>query len=90
MVIITNSGRKGKRLKAIFEDGTIIHFGQEGGQTYIDHKDEKKKRDYIARHFINEDWTNPKTAGALSRFILWNKKTMEESVKDFKRRFGFK
>ena len=37
------------------------------------------------------DYTKHKndTAGALSRWILWNKPSFRESVADYKRRFGF-
>ena len=45
------------------------------------------KESYIRRHRENENWNNPLTAGALSRFILWNKKTLNASIRDFKRRF---
>jgi len=64
-----------------------VSFGQKGSSTYIDHKDDTKKENYIKRHKVNEDWTKPTTAGALSRFILWNKKTLKDSIADFKRRF---
>jgi hypothetical protein len=47
----------------------------------------KKKDAYIARHKVNENWNEPTSAGALARFILWNKKTLNESISDFKRRF---
>ncbi len=95
---IKPSGKKDKRLKAIFfyynERGYKImknkHFGLKGGSTYIDHNDELKKKNYIKRHKVNEDWTNPFKAGTLSRYILWNKKTLKDSINDFKNRFNFK
>jgi len=65
----------------------VVNFGSKGSSTYIDHKDDKKKEAYLARHKVNEDWTKPTTAGALSRFILWNKKTLSASIADFKKRF---
>tara|TARA_R110001606_G_scaffold374625_1_gene532530 strand:- start:8485 stop:8748 length:264 start_codon:yes stop_codon:yes gene_type:complete len=45
------------------------------------------KASYIRRHREKENWNNPLTAGALSRFILWNKKTLNSSIRDFKKRF---
>ena len=43
---------------------------------------------YIKRHSgMGESWNKPDTPGALSRWILWNKKGFRESVADFKRRF---
>ena len=65
-----------------------VHFGQKGSSTYIDHKDEKKKDAYIARHKVNENFNNPLSSGSLARFILWNKTTLSASIADFKKRFN--
>jgi|TARA_R110000764_G_scaffold40743_6_gene91090 hypothetical protein len=67
-----------------------IHFGSAGMSDFTKNKDEKRKSLYIARHKAREDWTNPKTAGALSRWILWNKPTFKASVADYKKRFNLK
>jgi hypothetical protein len=48
----------------------------------------QKKESYLARHKVNEDWNDVTSAGALSRWILWNKPTIERSVNDFKQRFN--
>lgn len=66
----------------------IIHFGAKGYSDYTIHNNPIKKINYIARHKPNEDWSNPKTAGFWSRWILWNKKTLAKSVEDVKKRFG--
>ena len=81
------STRKGKRFMVTFENGKTVHFGQAGGQTYIDHGDKEKRAAYLKRHEVNEDWTDPYSAGALSRWITWNKPTLEASMKDFMKRF---
>lgn len=65
-----------------------VHFGSKGSSTFIDHKDEKKKEAYLARHKVNENWDNPLTAGALSRWILWNKTTLSGSIKNYKKKFN--
>jgi len=65
-----------------------VHFGSKNSQTYLDHNDELKKSAYIARHIKRENWNNILTPGALSRWILWNKKTIDLSLKDIKNRFG--
>lgn len=88
LLSVKKSTRKGKKLMAEFDDGTTTHFGFLGSSTYIDHKDDKKKDAYIARHKVNENWNDPKSAGALSRYILWNKTTLSASIADFKRRFS--
>jgi len=96
---ITKSDKPEKRLKATFckckvkneckgSNHKVVHFGQKGGSTYIDHKDDQKKENYLKRHRVNENWKDPTTAGALSRWILWNLKTLSASIADFKKRFG--
>lgn len=85
MVVIKPSTRKGKKYMAIFPD-KIIHFGATGYEDYTIHKDKKRKDRYIKRH-SNEDWTDPKKAGTLSRYILWNKPTLDASIRDYKMRF---
>ena len=92
---ITKSKKRNKRLDAIFtsESDSSVHrvsFGQFGGSTYIDHKDKTKQSAYLKRHIVNEVWSDPFSAGALSRWILWNKPTLEASLRDYSRRFGIK
>jgi hypothetical protein len=50
--------------------------------------DEERKKLYLKRHEKNENWNDPKSRGALSRWILWNKKTLSASIADFKKRFN--
>ncbi len=98
-VDISKSPSKNKRFVAIFtENGKKIkttHFGLKDFKkgTYIDHQNEELKKNYLKRHSpksTNENWNNKFSAGALSRWILWNKKTFDESLKDFKKRFNLK
>ena len=55
-------------------------FGAAGCSDCTKHKDEDRKKRYIDRHKKNENWNNPKRAGYLSRYILWNKPTLRESI----------
>ena len=48
----------------------------------------KRRRLYINRHRERENWRNPLTAGALSRWILWEKESLEDALKAFRERFG--
>ena len=79
-VIITPSTRKEKRLMAKFPDG-VVHFGSRGSSTFIDHKDDKIKAAWIARHRVREDHSDLKTAGALARHVLWSETTLEKAIK---------
>lgn len=85
---ISLSNRPTKRFKASFLNGKHVHFGQKDGSTYIDHNDNEKKNNYISRHKVNEDWTDPQAPGTLSRYLLWEHKTLERAMKDYKERFN--
>jgi hypothetical protein len=87
-MIIKPSTRKDKRYQATFNNGKTIHFGLRGGQTYIDHGDKIKRENYIKRHAVNEDFSNPYSASALSRFLLWGDyKTLDENHQAFMKKF---
>jgi hypothetical protein len=90
---LTRSDRKGKKYKAVFVSSEgktkTTHFGAVGYEDFTMHKDEWRKEKYIKRHDRGrEDWNDPTTAGALSRWLLWNKPTLKASLADFKKRFG--
>ena len=100
---IVPSTNKSKKYDAIFmvdDKEKKVSFGASGYRDYtlINNKNSKfylpkildrnvVKSSYIRRHEKNENWNNPLTAGALSRFILWNKKTLSTSIRDYKKRF---
>ena len=63
------------------------HFGAANYSDYTIHKDSERKKRYLKRHRYNENWNDPTTAGYLSRWILWNKPTITESIKDTNNRF---
>lgn len=56
------------------EPKKTIHFGAKDGSTYLDHKDKIKRKNYLARHKVREDWNNI-NAGSLSAFLLWGDST---------------
>lgn len=67
-----------------------IHFGAAGMSDYTKHKDYERMERYEIRHKKREDWkkTGIKTAGFWSKWILWNKPSLNGSIKDTERRFG--
>ena len=103
LIRIVKSSNSAKKWTAIFmvdDKEKKVDFGQNNYRDFvlINDKDSKfylpklvdrnvVKASYIRRHEKNENWNNPLTAGALSRFILWNKKSLNASIRDFKRRF---
>ena len=72
------------------DDGSrrTIRFGAAGMSDFTKHRDEARKQRYLDRHRAREDWNDPLTAGFWSRWILWNKPTIRESLEDVRQRFG--
>lgn len=94
-VEIKRSTNKEKKLMAIFTypDGKTktTHFGARGMSDYTKHGDKERMERYLDRHDNGrEDWNDPTTAGALSRWVLWNKPSLSASFNDFKKRFKLK
>ncbi len=89
---------KNKKWKAVFSqyvDGKmkklkVVQFGSKGMDDYTITGDKAQRTRYLNRHRKRENWNDPMTAGALSRWILWNKPTLKGSIKDFKKRFNLK
>lgn len=67
-----------------------IKFGSKSYSDYTKHKDPERKKLYIKRHSKNEDWTKKGilTAGFWSRWILWNKPSLRDSIQNTKQRFN--
>jgi len=94
-VVIKRSTNAKKKHMAIFydEDGKKIkttHFGAAGMSDFTQHRDEARKKRYLARHRVNQNWNDFKSAGSLSRYILWNLPTKTASIQNYKKRFGLK
>ena len=89
-VVITQSKRPQKRLEARFPSsgnrGYSVHFGQKGGSAFPDHKDEKTKENWEKGHRVRGNWDDFDTAGALSKHVLWNKKSIQASIDDLNKR----
>jgi len=90
-----------KKYTAVFQkEGTnqtkTVHFGAAGymdypklftarGKAYAD----ARKDAYLKRHGgAGEDYNNPVGAATLAKYILWNKPTLSESIKDYRARFA--
>lgn len=89
---LRRSRNAAKKWDAVFEypDGhtKTTSFGARGMSDYTKHKDVTRRNRYLERHGrMREDWNDPTTAGALSRWILWNKPSFKASLSDYKRRF---
>ena len=92
-VVIKKSSKPEKKLMAVFtlENGRkkTTHFGSTGMDDYTKTRNKEQRTRYLKRHRRRENWNNPVSAGALSRWILWNKETRSGALTDYKRRFNF-
>ena len=93
IIEVIDSPRKGKRFRAILNDGKKIDFGLDTGSTYIDHHDKQKRLAYIARHLGNLrekrliDSLTPSPA-LFSMALLWGEHTnIDDNIKALNRHF---
>lgn len=88
LIKIAKSPKKEKKLRAYFSDGTHTDFGAKNYSDFTKHHDIERRSRYLARHKSREKWSSPKTAGSLSKYILWNKTSLKASIADYKRKFN--
>ncbi len=93
-VKISKSTKPEKKLMAVFQldngRSRTTHFGSRGMEDYTKTKNKEQRKRYLDRHRKRENWDAPMTAGALSRWILWDKETKAASISAYKRRFKLK
>lgn len=93
-VYLAVSTKKGKKytVKIHYPSGRTktVHFGAKGMSDFTKHKDIDRKKRYIARHKARENWNKSgiDTAGFWSRWLLWNKPTLRESIKAIEQKFS--
>ena len=65
-----------------------VPFGEEGASDVAKHKAKERTERHVDRHKKN-DWTEPgvKTAGWMSKHVLWNPPTLQASVADVNKKF---
>jgi predicted RNA-binding protein associated with RNAse of E/G family len=64
-----------------------IHFGQKKYSDMTIHKDENRKKRYIARASVQQNTQNITKPAFWALNLLWNKPTIEESIKDIEKRY---
>ena len=99
-VSITKATSKNKKLKAVFYDNDkkkikTIQFGAAGMNDFIKYNKTKgsnfaneRKRLYLQRH--KGEKGGMMTASTLSKMILWNKPTLESSIKSYMNKYNLK
>lgn len=89
---LDKSDREDKKYKMIFYDNNrkkvlTTHFGAKGYQDYTMHQNDERKMRYLDRH-SKENWNDYMTAGSLSRWLLWSKKSLSASYTDYLKKFN--
>jgi len=98
LVSIEESDKPKYKYVATFEDDNMkikkTYFGASGYKDFTilskelpKEEAEEKKLSYQARHLRDLETKDPTRAGYLSYFLLWNKPTLETSIRDYKRMF---
>jgi hypothetical protein len=95
IIILEKSNRKGKRFKVSMSgfDGMkphSHHFASDVGKTFIDHKDEKKKKAWESRHRKDKGYNNKHSGIFFSRKLLWTEPTLEKSIKKLEKELNAK
>ena len=93
LISVEKSNRAGKKWCATFKDDKTghykrTHFGAFGANDYTLTGNEEARERYWKRHKKDLSTGDPTRAGFLSLYLLWNKATLEKSIKDYKQRFG--
>ena len=98
-VLLSESDRLNKKYQVIIKEydskGNLIkkktlNFGAKGYDDYTLSNNETKKINYIKRHEKRENFDDIYTNGFWSKNLLWNKKTIRESIKDIENKYNVK
>ena len=93
LISITKSNKAGKKMMAKFKNKetgreSTTHFGASGYDDYTIKKDKEQRARYRQRH-RGDNLNNPRSAGALSYYVLWGDSTSKrENIASYKRRFN--
>ena len=80
-IIIKKSSAPDKKYTAVIDNKKSIHFGAKNYEDFTIHKDPLRKKAYLARH-KHDKTSNTAYAGFYATNLLWNKKTLAESIRD--------
>jgi hypothetical protein len=89
---IVRSHNPEKKWDAVFETESgrtkTVPFGFRGMEDFTLTGSVEQREAYRSRHRKDLETGDPTRPGFLSWYILWNKPSMEASIKDYKRRFN--
>lgn len=91
LIKIQRTPNENKEFKAVFDVNgrtKITRFGTSSNFVLNPNKTLRDRTNYIKRHQVNEDFNDPTSAGALSRFVLWgDSRSLKKNISAFKKRF---
>jgi hypothetical protein len=87
--ILAKSPIKGKKFRISMGDHHH-DFGSDVGKTFIDHKDVKIKKDWIARHKNDKNFNNKHSGIYHSRKLLWSEPTLKQAIAKYEKEHGVK
>ena len=86
IVVLSPSNNPRKKWTVVIDGKKTIHFGAPGYLDFTQHGEKKRKEAYIQRHRTREDWNDPRSAGFWAKHLLWNKETIEASIRDVEKK----
>jgi len=91
LVSVKPAGDGVHKYAATFENGRTktTKFGAAGMDDYTKTKDKEQRARYLQRHSSNENWSDPTSAGSLSKHLLWGESTsMMANLRAFRNKFN--
>ena len=93
LIELSKSKRKNKKWQVVIKRNNkkkTIHFGDSRYSDYTLHKNKKRMELYTARHRKRENWNKSgiDTAGFWSKHLIWNKPSLDASIRDIQSRFN--
>jgi hypothetical protein len=82
---VVKSERKGKKMKAILENGSELHFGSDVSQSFVEGATKQTRDNYLRRHLANPIekrliQNNVMSPSLLSAMLLWNTPSLEKNI----------
>ncbi len=86
IIKIEQSPKLTKRYRVILDNNSFYDFGLDDGECYLDHRDKKKRDNYLKRHMANKTEFNLITnlvpsPSLFSAYLLWNTPNLDENIK---------
>lgn len=69
------------------DNGKEVHFGDPDYEDFTQHQDPRRQSQYLQRHRTTENWRDLTSAGAWSRYLLWNEPNLADSIDTMERLF---